>query len=267
MRLQDDLGYDDWLVHIFAHDDPDWHRDRDAPVWNCEANPRRTVEYVTRAWSDGDALIARFTPNQIGQGVDYLANGMLSNHFGAVLDRSVPFDDRVACIRSVGALYRDCFARICAPVPSHHRSSAPANCGRANMICYMFWDLVCVAPEMTRRAPTAEEMRALKRLEKGEARARRSTRRGHSYDRTFESEHAALLSRRDHEAIEYVCLEVMEATLTIGHIACQEGALHGLGHWAECYPDRVGRIIDQYLMNPAPELRDYAIAARSGGVL
>jgi hypothetical protein len=43
-------------------------------------------------------------------------------------------------------------------------------------------------------------------------------------------------------------------------------ALHGLGHWANYYPEPVAAIIEAYLLNHAP-LRQYALAARSGAVL
>lgn len=64
-------------------------------------------------------------------------------------------------------------------------------------------------------------------------------------------------------------LGVMAQTLTIPSPACQEGALHGLGHWAGGYPARVRSIIDGYLQQRQlrPELHAYAEAARAGCVL
>jgi hypothetical protein len=65
------------------------------------------------------------------------------------------------------------------------------------------------------------------------------------------------------------CLEAMEATLAIPHIACQEAALHGLGHWRDAYPQRVDAIIAAFLARsrrlPA-ELEAYAKHARVGRV-
>ncbi len=62
-------------------------------------------------------------------------------------------------------------------------------------------------------------------------------------------------------------LEVMRRTLALDHDACREGALHGLGHWHYIAPAVTEAIIDQFLAdNPdlRPELRNYALAARSG---
>ena len=68
-----------------------------------------------------------------------------------------------------------------------------------------------------------------------------------------------------HEA----CLAVMRDTLRLPNPACQENALHGLGHWAHAYPEFTAKAIDAYLAanpNLRPELVRYAQAARSGCV-
>lgn len=74
-------------------------------------------------------------------------------------------------------------------------------------------------------------------------------------------------SQEEAQAGEY--LLVMERCLTIPHDACAEGALHGLGHWHETFPDRVESIVDHFLAERRglrPELIDYARRARRGGV-
>jgi hypothetical protein len=67
--------------------------------------------------------------------------------------------------------------------------------------------------------------------------------------------------------ISEVSLSIMERTLGINSIACQESALHGLGHWKFKYPERVIRIIDQFLKRETdlyPDLKRYALNARTG---
>lgn len=69
--------------------------------------------------------------------------------------------------------------------------------------------------------------------------------------------------------IDDSCLSVMRETLALANPACQESALHGLGHWAGAYPMFAAGAIDGFLAaNPElrPELRAYALAARSGCV-
>jgi hypothetical protein len=64
-------------------------------------------------------------------------------------------------------------------------------------------------------------------------------------------------------------LDAMARTLALPSPACQESALHGLGHWrGGAGRDQAGAIIDGYLAGKGdtlrPELARYAAAARSG---
>jgi hypothetical protein len=62
-------------------------------------------------------------------------------------------------------------------------------------------------------------------------------------------------------------VEAMGRILAIPHAACQEGALHGLGHWGQHAPDKAAVLIDAYIAEnraARPELVNYAHAARSG---
>jgi len=69
--------------------------------------------------------------------------------------------------------------------------------------------------------------------------------------------------------IDEACLWVMENTLQLPSIACQESALHGLGHWGLSYEVRCREIIQIYLERQPdiePALRRYAEAASVSGV-
>jgi hypothetical protein len=65
-------------------------------------------------------------------------------------------------------------------------------------------------------------------------------------------------------------LASMRSILSIDHVACQESALHGLGHWFHRgQGEAVKRIIDEFLERHRRlpvELREYAHAARTGSV-
>ena len=79
----------------------------------------------------------------------------------------------------------------------------------------------------------------------------------------------ALQPHPDDEPMDELCLATMEQVLRTPHVACQDSAIHGLGHWADSYPARVASIIDRYLQdNPAvpADLRDYALSAKTGKV-
>ena len=71
--------------------------------------------------------------------------------------------------------------------------------------------------------------------------------------------------RQEWRQLEDACLTAMERTLEVDHPACQEGALHGLGHWLNDYPERARAAIDRFLQTcTLPELRQYALDARTG---
>jgi hypothetical protein len=69
--------------------------------------------------------------------------------------------------------------------------------------------------------------------------------------------------------IDLAELACLESILALNSVACQEAALHGLGHWVRREP-RCETIIDAYIAAdraPRPELVAYAKAARSGCIL
>jgi len=68
-------------------------------------------------------------------------------------------------------------------------------------------------------------------------------------------------------ALDNEALAVMERILRIQHVACQESALHGLGHWKFNHPEFVEKTIDEFLRresNLRRELVGYAKAAKTG---
>lgn len=64
-------------------------------------------------------------------------------------------------------------------------------------------------------------------------------------------------------------LDVLSFALSLDSTACQESALHGLGHLAFKHVNRTTPIVEQYLERKdlSPELYSYAQAARIGYVL
>lgn len=69
--------------------------------------------------------------------------------------------------------------------------------------------------------------------------------------------------------IDSAFLASMRAMLAIDHIACQESALHGLGHWYRAHNAEVEALVDEFLKGPRPpdRLTEYASRARRGYVL
>lgn len=70
------------------------------------------------------------------------------------------------------------------------------------------------------------------------------------------------------KSFDLICLDVMQQTLGLDHIACQESALHGLGHWHAAYPKTTSKIIKKFLLHTRPQkdLKIYAEAACQGAI-
>ena len=65
-------------------------------------------------------------------------------------------------------------------------------------------------------------------------------------------------------------LGVMKQVLALDSVACQESALHGLGHWQMDYPECVRNAIDEFLArskDARSELLAYAERVRTGYIL
>jgi hypothetical protein len=70
--------------------------------------------------------------------------------------------------------------------------------------------------------------------------------------------------------IDKEILGILELTLRLDSIACQESALHGLGHWHFYYPKQAEAIISTFLENQSgvrEELQTYALNASRGCIL
>ena len=74
----------------------------------------------------------------------------------------------------------------------------------------------------------------------------------------------------DRQALHLAALETMAKILEFDSLACQESALHGLGHWHRIFPQQIESLIDEFLLlhsGARPQLLTYARAARGGCVL
>lgn len=224
MALLSDLSFDEWILHIFDHDDdptmPWWFHKIGADYWN--ASPAQAIAYVTTLFENPLPRLTEYSDEQVNRGLWYIVSNGGSDYLFALLDPGVSLEDRLRCIQSCYNLYEKLFAVRCSPRLSHLDE---AGVNPLNMVCYMWWDLFPIAGK---------------------------------------SDHP------DNAALETAILDVMCRTLTLNSIACQEAALHGLGHWAGDHPHRVRTIIEGFLTQPISlraELRRYAEAARGGCVL
>jgi hypothetical protein len=216
-----DLPFDAWVRHVFDHDPSgrQWWFEADAPRW--AGPPDVTVAYVTRLFEDPLPPLAPYDDVQLDEGFWYLVANGASDCMMALLDTSVPVERRARCLRAAATVFREVYAPRCTPHLGH---CDEPGAGPLNLSCYMWWDLLPVAP-----APDDPGRRLLDRA----------------------------------------ALDAMEEILSLDAIACQESALHGLGHWQPAHPDAVAAIVDAFLAaapDRRPELVRYAESARVGCV-
>jgi hypothetical protein len=244
-----------WLRYVFDRPVPEdssdawyWHDDA---TWESSAGPATVVSYLGRLFDGAAALLQPYSDGQVAQGLGYLINNSLSNYMFPLMDPDVPWGERRCAIRAMYVVFERIFDPRCSPQLSHVRTGSEPAINPLNGVCYMWWD---VCPLQGHAGPTAEEDFILATEELVDPGPRVDP-------------HAADL--------EAEILGMLERTLTLDNVACQEAALHGLGHRHHKHATQVEQIVDGYIQRrlpawPADEqgqsLRGYALAARAGRV-
>jgi hypothetical protein len=216
------LSFDEWLVHVFDHEvrQPQWYFAVDAQYW--EAPAAATVAYITRLFEDPIPYVCSYSNEQLNQGFWYILSNGASDYMFALLDEQVSLEARRRCIRSFVSVFEKLLAARCSAHLSHLDEPGADT---LNLACYMWWDIIPIAPQPSVVA---------------------------------------------HREIDEECLQVMENILNLDSLACQESALHGLGHWQHHYSQTIEKIIGEFITrqpNLRPELLSYAKSARTGCVL
>jgi hypothetical protein len=187
----------------------------------------------------------------MAQGLGYLISNALSNYMFPLMNPDVPWLDRRNAIRAMYVVFEGIFEPKCDPELSHVRTASDPPIDPLNGVCYMWWD-VCPLQGNAGPSPEQDFIRATEELCDPGPRI---------------DPHAA--------DVEAEILGILERTLTLDNPACQEAALHGLGHRRYQHAAEVERIVDGFLQRRLPtwqdapqgeSLRGYALAARVGRV-
>jgi hypothetical protein len=249
-------AFGDWLGYVFDRSVPEdssaawyWHVDNAAR--DSSADPAMIVAYLYKLFEGATALLQPYSDGQVAQGLRYLINNSLSNYMFPLMNPDVAWSDRQRAIRAMYVVFKGIFDPKCSPHLSHTLAESDPVGNPLNEVCYMWWD---VCPLQGHPGPTAEEDFILATEELVDPGPRVDP-------------HAAEL--------EVEILSALERTLALDNVACQEAALHGLGHRQYKHAARVESVIDGYIQRhlptwPADEqgqsLRGYALAARHGMV-
>jgi len=228
-----EVTYDEVADIMGAQPWVEWWWQDDAPYLH-DLTPAQTVAFITRTFNEIEQVAQPYTDAQLQQGLNYLTSAACSDYMHTLKNPEVPVAARIAAVESFYTVYEKLYAVRCDRKLGSQMTTAGDN--PLNGSCYMWWDVIALYPATSDSPPD---------------------------DPTYLPHHRAMLDLID------PAFDVMGRTLALDHIACQEAALHGLGHWQHAYPERVAAMVDAFLdanpnMNPA--LRTYAQAARQGMV-
>ena len=231
------LTFQQWVEYVFDRplSDPAWYwsHDEDGEDLNCwQPDPTTLVDYLTRLFEEPAFLADRYTPEQLNQGFWFLFY-VGSEYFGGRYN--VLYNASVPKSQRL-RMVRSClslYEKLFARVCSNSLSHLNEPGHPLNLACYMWWDLGGLTPVADPQAP-----------------------------------HDAVL--QDVVDIDHAKLDVLREALAVPSVACQESALHGLGHFRAYYRREVEDIVTDFLARHQglrSELSEYAAKARSGAIL
>lgn len=225
-------SFDDWIRHCFDHPVPPGEVGwyLDSKEPECDLPDATIVEYLTRLFSAPLSELERYSDEQIRQGLWYIVG--FSDTCRALQDLTIDEARRVACIESMGRLFSELFLPRCTNVLSTSSPSGMRFDGR--------WHKGAISP-LNDVCYMWWDLLPL----------------------------CGSPGQPEWRRCDDAVFGVLEGTLELPSAACQESALHGLGHWAIEYPERVATIVHRYLEQLPGDspLREYARAAAVGRVL
>jgi hypothetical protein len=233
------ITFERWVEHIFDHPvtDPPWYHALNREQWSMSNRASTIVDYLTTLFENSGLLLKAYTDEQASQGLWYISMNVLSGYFHALHDPSIPLEKRLQCIASIYSLFEQVFAVRCSPHLSHTLRSIESY------------------PEDYSRLNMSCFM---------------------WWDNASTIYVGAILEPYL-EQYSRTLLEVLRRILELDSIACQESALHGLGHY-ESYSKHFREEISKYDVigmiskwlkthKDVPEqLKTYALVARFGNV-
>jgi hypothetical protein len=153
-----------WIEHVFDHPvtDPAWHWAPDGPEW--EELPAQVATHIAETFEDSGRLLARFSDEQVNQGLWFLVSNSCSEFMYALVDPGVPSSLRLRALRSFVPLFEQVMAVRCSRHLSHLDEHGANPLNRA---CYMWWDILPIhgcPEEPVRTEFDAEVLVVLRRL-------------------------------------------------------------------------------------------------------
>jgi hypothetical protein len=112
-----------------------WYWGVDEPVF--EATPLQWTRIQTVLFANAGTDLSAYGDDQVGLGLDYLANNSISDVPFAAIDASVPLNEAMQMMGAMPELWRQCFGPRLAAENKPIGSSA----GQLAHVCYMWFDV------------------------------------------------------------------------------------------------------------------------------
>jgi hypothetical protein len=137
--------YEEWLEFVFGRTGDD--TDPFEMDWDFDAPPDVLADLFVWTMENSGRDLERFSDHQVSLGLQ----GLLFSDFSGIphelIGPGVPEDKKIAVIRSLGPLYRDCLCVRSADVLGHLNETAQSP---LEYVTYMLWD-VTVLDTMARK--------------------------------------------------------------------------------------------------------------------
>lgn len=130
--------YADWIAYVFDRPDTGWYFDIDRVPFDLPMNPSEFVDLVGLTLTRCGTDLAGFSNAQVKHGLNYFFNGPCSDYVYAFGETDVPLEKKVAAIRAMKHLYKDCLEARCDTGLGHLDESSN---NPLNFIAYMLWDV------------------------------------------------------------------------------------------------------------------------------
>ena len=275
--------YQRQLNHLFNRPttEPAWYWSDHWEEGIFEDEPLSAFVFIETLLRGAKTDLSPFSNDQIGLGLTYIFDSACSNLASDFKAADVPFERKVAALRSLSALFRDVFNPLC---EAKTAAFSQDKLSPLNYICYMFWDVTPLSSFLHYENQDALLLFALQQMPNELAAHMPKEVQGLLQMHLAQSDVKAptvedILTQKkemyanmdaDTHSCYMAIASVMEDCLQLDNPACVESGLHGLGHLVTFLPDIAVPIIDGYLKNRKKKpkaLVEYAKMAKTGMIL
>lgn len=141
------LPFEEWVKYVFNRREAKkhWYWNETTPPKFLSlkyAQPRQVLEYITRLFTNADAILKPYSNWQIADGLTYIANEAFATPIRIAFNptEKVEKQAQLACIQSMYSLFEQVFARRCDDFLCYMDMVGVSS--RINGVCYMWWDVL-----------------------------------------------------------------------------------------------------------------------------